>query len=163
DPATAADLARAEKAIRAPLPRQLAAFYQRAEGGEDGHLELFDIDTFVDVNRRRDRELRFAVFFGSDGGPGFFFVDPYNRMKPGQGRVFRHDRRSPRASASRFCGADLVEFLHRIARGERFESGKTLHLQHRDASIAALLAGLEATRGRWRGPAGKPFDDVFAA
>src|SRR5262249_42603876 len=65
-PASAAELAQAEKALGDALPAPLADFYRRAAGASVGQVDVFMVDEFIDINRHRERALRFAVFFGSD-------------------------------------------------------------------------------------------------
>ncbi|MBS0290800.1 MAG: SMI1/KNR4 family protein [Proteobacteria bacterium] len=107
------------------LPPALAAFYARADGLEAPHLEVFGLDDLADVNADADlfAELPEVVFFGSDGGDGFFLLDPEETLGSGAETVFWADRGVLEPDACRIVAPDLATFLDGAVAGAAMDKG----------------------------------------
>jgi hypothetical protein len=146
-PPAPGEIAAAEAVLGGPLPQPLADFYHRADGASIGHVDVFMLDEFRDVNKRRSGKDRDAVFFASDGADGFFLLDRDNRMKKGSGAVFWVDRGSRGTRGRVFAAPDLVAFLRLAAAGQTPWIAPSLA----DVDLDGMRAALETHHERWSG------------
>jgi cell wall assembly regulator SMI1 len=153
DPATPADLTRAEQALGRPLPEPLAAFYRRADGAEIGSVDVFTTEEFSDVNKHRAKAQAGAVFFASDGADGFFLLDVGDRMKKGKGAIFWTDRSDDRVKRWVYNAADFSAFLRIAASGKTSWSAPSLG----DVDLAQMIDAVKRHPDRWVGRAPAEF------
>jgi hypothetical protein len=146
-PPAPGEIAAAEEALGEPLPQPLMDFYRRADGASIGKVDIFTLDEFRDVNKRRSRKDRDAVFFASDGADGFLLLDLGNKMKKGRGAVFWVDRGSSGTKGRVFAAPDLISFL-RLAAAEKTP---WIAPSLADVDMDGMRAALETHRERWSG------------
>jgi hypothetical protein len=115
-------------AIFAKLPAvpELRELYVRADGGSLGGVDVFTLHELEDVNFLQGYRDAFpgAVFFASDGGGWFFFIDTNDAVGCGAGAIIMMDRS---AASRRFCTfvtASLGELLSALLDGERPWKGR---------------------------------------
>ena len=116
DPALAADTL---DALVVRPPDEIRDLYQLADGLDLGRVEVFTLEELADVNTQPvlRRGLRAPLFFASDGGDGFFFLDTTASLVE-RNQVVWANRGLPYPDFAVPCGADLAGFLERASAGE---------------------------------------------
>jgi hypothetical protein len=147
-------------ALRNPLPDDLKTLLVRAHGAKLGDLSIFTLQEFEDVNILQDSYLvnmPSAVFFGSDGGDGFFFVDTDGSLGRGREAVFWGDRGAMLPDLCVPCGDNLESFLSPLIRGEKVWKGPNLE----ECAVEAMVKALPDKRNQWIGCAGADLKTIF--
>src|SRR5262249_7449348 len=102
-------------AIFAQLPAvpELRELYRRADGGTLGGIDIFKLHEVEDVNFLQGYRDVFpgAVFFASDGGGWFFFIDTNDAVRFGAGAIVWMDRSAAERKFCRYVAASLDELL----------------------------------------------------
>jgi hypothetical protein len=150
----------AQLVSRNPMPDDLKTLLARAHGAYVGSINLFTLDELEDVNNLQDFLFTYipsAVFFASDGGDGFFFVDTDDSLGCGEGAVFWVYRGGVRPNRCVFCGRDLIEFLTSFLDEEEVWKNPSLEEQ----AIGKMLVALDAKQDQWIGSAGARLMDVI--
>jgi hypothetical protein len=146
--------------VPASMPDRLKTLLAAAHGAYLGSINLFSLDELEDVHRAQDHLFTYmpsVIFFASDGGDGFFFMDPDNTLGQGEGAIFWIYRGSTVPKNSVPCGEDLEAFLTSLAQGEEVWKGPSLE----ERAIAQMLETLDAHRDRWTGRQGAGLSDVL--
>jgi hypothetical protein len=147
---------------RNPMPENLKTLLARAHGAYLGgwSVSLFTLDELEDVNNRQDSLFTYvpsAIFFASDGGDGFFFVDTANRLGRGDEAVFWVYRGGVVPPRCVPCGRNLVAFLTSFLRGEKVWKGPSLE----ELAIDRMLEALDTYQDRWTGGTGAKLGDII--
>jgi hypothetical protein len=149
-------LDRATRTVKAPMPAELRAIYERANGATVGQVDVFTLGEYEDVNKTLAKKMRFATFFASDGSDGFFFVDRDDALHRGQGAVFWVDRGHVARGECIPCGVALYPFLLSAGAGlvtwdgprlkedsgGRLKAALAKHAAHVEARPPAAMADL---------------------
>jgi hypothetical protein len=146
--------------VSASVPDRLKTLLAAAHGAYLGSISLFSLDELEDVHRAQDHLFTYmpsVIFFASDGGDGFFFIDPDNALGQGEEAIFWVYRGSTVPKNSVPCGENLEAFLTSLAQGEEVWKGSSLE----ERAIARMLETLDAHQDRWTGKQGAGLSDVL--
>lgn len=140
----------AQLVSRNTMPDDLKTLLARAHGAYVSSISLFTLDELEDVNGEQDYLFTYipsAVFFASDGGDGFFFVDTGPSLGHGEGAVFWVYRGKVVPSQCVPCGESITAFLQSLAQNQEVWKGSSLE----ERAISSMLQTLEAHRKQWDG------------
>jgi hypothetical protein len=154
------EVARIAARLPNPMPRDLQTLFTKACGAVLGNLAIFSLSTLESVNTRTSHlftRMPSAIFFGSDGGDGFFFVDTDGSLGCGREAVFWGDRGAMSPDRSVFCGDDLAGFLSTLIEGEEVWYGPS----QQKRAVKKMMDALDADRDRWVGKVGADLKVLF--
>lgn len=143
-----------------PMPESLQTLLAAAHGACVGSINLFTLDELEDVHHAQEYMFTYlpsVIYFASDGGDGFFFIDPDNSLGQGAEAIFWVYRGSAVPNESVFCSRNLDAFLTALAQDEQVWNGPSLE----QAAISRMLAALDARQDRWTGAPGARLGDVL--
>lgn len=136
------------------MPGELRELYAHANGGSIGKVDFFDVDELENVNLKQTYRKAFpgAVFFASDGGDKFFFVDTSGALERGPGAVILMSRGAARAQNCILAAHDLARFYGYVIAGDRPWQGRlTLGASEIDDMLDLVAASADKYQG-------KPYD-----
>jgi hypothetical protein len=144
-----------------PSP-ELRLMYEHSNGGYINELEIFVLFEMEQVNSDKSyfRDFPSAIFFASDGGSGWFFIDTNDDMGHGEGAIFWVDRGSMTWGLTIHCADSLEEFLLIVADGKRpwFEKEDLTRQSTND-----MLALLDKEDKKWHANPATSFEELTAA
>ncbi|MBN1656854.1 MAG: SMI1/KNR4 family protein [Anaerolineae bacterium] len=146
------------------MPDDLKTLLARAHGAYVGgwSVNLFSLHDLEDVNNVQESLFAYipsAIFFASDGGDAFFFVDADGSLGSGAGAVFWIYRGAVVPNLCVPCGSDVINFLASFMRGEEVWKGPSLE----EMAIATMLEALATRSDCWTGKAGARLMDILEA
>ncbi|HSN26649.1 MAG TPA: SMI1/KNR4 family protein [Kofleriaceae bacterium] len=163
----AAGAALAELPVKAPpaLRTAYAVLAGTTIEPDDGpEIDVFDLHELADVHRQTGyREtLPGALFFASDGGSGWYFVDTDGEVGGERGAVLWADRSAASRGNCRRVADDVAGFLRAAARGKLHPHVAAASIDDEEAGDLAEL--LDATREAWvSGGIGKDFVELMTS
>ncbi|MBN2389775.1 MAG: SMI1/KNR4 family protein [Anaerolineae bacterium] len=159
-PPTAERKAEVAELVPRPMPESLQTLLAAAHGACVGSINLFTLDELEDVHHAQDYLFTYlpsVIYFASDGGDGFFFMDPDDGLGQGTEAIFWVYRGSAVPNESVFYGRDLGAFLISLAQDEEVWDASSLE----QAAISRMLAALDARQDRWSDAPGARLGDVL--
>jgi len=102
-------------------------------------IDIFDVDEMRDVRGQTGyaEALPSAIFFASDGGDGWFYVDTDGSIGGTAGAVLWGDRCAMRRETSVRVAPDLAGFLVAAANGKAYPNVDAPSIAHESGSITS--------------------------
>lgn len=145
------------------IPEDFVTFYARTCGAKFsiGNIYVFSLYVLEDVHQKQDwlfKHIPSALFFASDGGDRFFFIDTDGSLGQGKGAVFLGARGSMRPDWCIPCGRSLEAFLEAVMANKEVWKGPKLEA----LAVEKMIAALQTQKHRCRTHPGARLKEVFA-